>query len=444
MWERFSLRTRFFLPLGIMFVAALLVGAISLQLFVPEQLSDENAPAARSARVVADALNAALRTSTNPQATLDAFAGALGTSEAIRFQAAGTGQPSHPPIEVRTPIGRVPQWFVNLLAIPDVGASFPVWTEGKQVGEIIFSPDLSADIFEKWIGFVAIIASVVALTLLTGIIAHFTTGAVLHPLQELGEGLTRMRGGDYEQLIAVSGPPEIRRSAQEANELARTLGRLSQDNRALLRRIVSLQDDERRDMARELHDELGPLFFGIRAKTVGLLEAIPHGYVELAASADGILQSVEALQQANRRILDRLRPLYIQELGLEKSIETLLQYARAQAPRLKLAAHIDGRLNGIEGLLSQTVYRVIQESITNVLRHARANSVTVEASMKGSELVVEVSDDGVGFPRDRLFGRGLTGMQERARALSGTLELVRENGRTIVRCRLPVGDSALG
>ncbi|MBO4225881.1 histidine kinase [Bradyrhizobium neotropicale] len=443
MWKKCSLRTRFFLPLGIMFVAALLIGAVSLQLFVPEQLSDESAPAARSARVVADALNSALRTSANPQATLDAFAQALGTSEAIRFQPDGA---SHPPprVEVQTPIGRVPRWFVDLLTIPEVGASFPVRIEGKQVGEIIFSPDLSADIFEKWIGFVAITFSVVALTLLTGTIAYFTSGAVLRPLQDLGEGLTRMRGGDYKQLIPPSGPPEIRRSAEEANELARTLCRLSQDNRSLLRRIVSLQDDERRDMARELHDELGPLLFGIRAKAVALLEALPHGNLQLAASAEGILQSVEALQQANRRILDRLRPLYIQDLGLEKSIETLLQYARAQAPGLKLVSHIDGRLNAIEGLLSQTVYRVIQESITNVLRHARARSVTVEASMKAAELIVEVSDDGIGLPKDSVFGRGLTGMQERARALSGTLELVREDGRTVVRCLLPVGDSALG
>ncbi len=426
-----------------MFVAALLVGAISLQLYVPEQLSDENAPAARSARAVANALDSALRTSANPQATLDAFAQTLGTSEAIRFYPYGASHPQ-PPLEVRTPIGRVPRWFVDLLTIPEVGASFPVRIEGKQVGEIIFAPDLSADMFEKWIGFVAITFSAVALMLLTGIIAHFTAGAVLRPLQDLGQGLTRMRGGDYKQFIRPSGPPEIRRSAEEANELARTLCRLSQDNRGLLRRIVSLQDDERQDMARELHDELGPLLFGIRAKAVALLESIPHGNLELAASADGILQSVEALQQANRRILDRLRPLYIQELGLEKSIETLLQYARTQAPRLKLVSHIDGRLNAIEGLLTQTVYRVIQESITNVMRHARAGSVTVEASMKTAELIVEVSDDGIGFPKDCVFGRGLTGMQERARALSGTLDLVRENGWTIVRCRLPVGGGALG
>ena len=114
----------------------------------------------------------------------------------------------------------------------------------------------------------------------------------------------------------------MRKSSLEANELARTLRRLSQDNRSLLRRIVSLQDDERRDMARELHDELGPLLFGIGANTVALLEAIPSEKAELGSAAEGILQSVETLQQANRRILDRLRPLYIQELGLERSIQT--------------------------------------------------------------------------------------------------------------------------
>ena len=145
--------------------------------------------------------------------------------------------------------------------------------EGRRVGDIVFAPDMSADIYEKWIGFLAIACSGITLMLLTGAIAHFTARSALRPLQSLGDGLTRMRTGDYEQPIAPAGPPEIRKSAQEANELARTLKRLSQDNRSLLRRIVSLQDDERQDMARELHDELGPLLFGIRANTVALLES---------------------------------------------------------------------------------------------------------------------------------------------------------------------------
>jgi two-component system sensor histidine kinase UhpB len=441
MLERLSFRTRLLLPLGLMFVAALAAGGVSLRIFATAQLVDEVAPAARSARAVAAALNGALRTTSNPHATLNAFVQSLGASETIRFRPIGTELDVHPP-EVQTPLGTVPDWFVRLLAIPEFKAAFPVMIEGKQVGDVVFAPDMTADIYEKWIGFLAIACSGIALMLLTGAIAHFTAGSALRPLQRLGDGLTRMRTGDYEQLIPPTGPPEIRRSAQEANELARTLNRLSQDNRSLLRRIVSLQDDERQDMARELHDELGPLLFGIRANTVVLLESIPAGEAELRSAAEGILQSVETLQQANRRILDRLRPLYIQELGLENSIQTLLRNAKAQAQDLNVTSQIDAGLNNADGLLSQTVYRVIQEAVTNVLRHARANSMHVAARINDREVIVEVSDNGVGFPADRVFGRGLTGMLERVRALSGTLELLREAGRTSVRCRLPAGDSA--
>ena len=441
MWESLSLRTRLLLPLGLMFGLALLLGAVSLQIFASTQLLEEAEPAARAARSVAAALNGALQTSANPQATLDAFVQSLGNSEAIRFRRADAEASVHPPIEVRTPLGRVPQWFVHLVELPEIGATYPVTIEGKRVGDIVFAPDISADIYEKWIGFLAIACSGIALMLLTGVIAHLATRSALGPLQNLGDGLTRMRMGDYEHLIPATGPPEIRKSSLEANELARTLGRLSHDNRSLLRRIVSLQDDERRDMARELHDELGPLLFGIRANTVALLEAIPPTKAKLGSAAEGILESVETLQQANRRILDRLRPLYIQELGLERSIQTLLQNAKAQAPDLALTSEIDARLNTVDGLLSQTVYRVIQEAVTNVLRHARASSMHVRVAIEDRELVVEISDNGIGFPVDRMLGRGLTGMLERVRALSGTLQFLREDGRTYVHCRLPAGDS---
>jgi two-component system sensor histidine kinase UhpB len=444
MWKRLSLRTRLFLPLGAMLVAALVLGGISLHIFATPQLIEENEPAARAAKQVADALNNALRSSSDPQRTLDAFGQTLGTSEAIQFRPAGTDLSVRPAVDVRTPFGKVPAWFVHLLAVPEIGASFPVMIGGSHVGDIVFAPDLSADIFEKWIGFLAITVSGIGLILLTGVIAYFTAGAVLRPLQDLGDGLTRMRKGNYDEFIPASGPPEIRKSCEEANELARTLGELSHDNRTLLHKIVSLQDDERRDLARELHDELGPLLFGIRANAVALLEATPAGEEGLGASAEGVLQSAEALQHANRRILDRLRPLYIQELGLERSVETLLRNARSQAPDMRLTSSIDPRLADVDGLLSQTVYRVIQEGVTNVLRHAEASSMNVEAAIAGDQLVIEISDDGIGFPRDRVFGRGLTGMHERVRALSGSFQFLREGGRTYIRCRLPAGETRAG
>lgn len=439
-WERLSLGARLLLPIGLVFAAAFLAGGTALQIFARAQLIEETEPAARSAKAVSDALNGALRASQNSQATLEAFAQSLGASEAIRYRPIGIDLDIHP-TDAETSGATVPPWFVRLFELRQIKGAFPVLIEGKRVGDIVFAPDVSADIYEKWVGFLAIAGSAVALMLLTGAIAYFIARSTLQPLQNLGDGLTRIRLGDYAQPIALSGPPEIRQGAQEANELGRTLNRLSQENRRLLRQIVSLQDDERQDMARELHDELGPLLFGIRANTVALLESIPSRQAKSKGAAEGILQSVETLQQANRRILDRLRPLYIQELGLERSIQTLLQNAKVQAPGLQVTSEIGAGLNGVDGLLSQTIYRVIQEAVTNVLRHARAKAMHVAADINEREAIVEVSDDGVGFAADQMFGRGLTGMLERARALSGALELVRESDRTCVRCRLPLGDA---
>lgn len=435
MWQRLSFRTQLFLPLGAMFLATLIMGGVLLQMFATGQMAEENEPARQSTGVVAEALNEALSVSQDPRRTLDAFVKRLNASPDIRFHPAeAAAQPSSTGL-TQGPRG-VPQWFVGLLTIPDLKTAFPIKIDGNRVGDIVFSPDLSAELYEKWIGFLAL-CCVIALLLGFTVAAGFVmAGSVLTPLRALGAGLTRMRGGDYGRAIPAAGPPEIRQSCNEANELARTLQDLSQDNRDLLRRLVSLQDDERQVLARELHDELGPLLFSIRAGAFALIEAKSDEY----APAQQVLQSAEMLQQTNRRILDRLRPLYIQDLGLERSIRTQLENFRRHAPQIELTATIDPALNRIDGLLSQTVYRVVQEGLTNVLRHARATNAHVEAGFSAEELVVEISDDGVGFPSGNELGRGLTGMLERVRALSGTLQLLRISQRTYVRCRLPAGE----
>jgi signal transduction histidine kinase len=384
---------------------------------------------------VADALNAALATVANPQPALDAFARGLGTSEAIEFVRSGT-TPDRTAARVQA--GNVPAWFVTLLSVPRLGATYPVRIGTDHVGNIVFSPDLSADIFEKWIGFLAIVSSGSVLMLLAALSAYLVTGTALRPLSELGAGLTRMRNGDYDTAIPMTGPPEIRRSCGEANQLALTLKRLSRDNRGLLRKLVSVQDDERRELARELHDEMGPLLFAIRANATALSEQATGGLPEPGSPAEGILGAAEALQHANRRILEGLSPLYVAELGLDESIRTLVRSAQSQSPNVKITATIDPRLNELDGLLSQTTYRVIQEGITNVMRHAWATTMDVAARIDADRVTIEISDDGVGLPQRAAFGRGLTGMRERVRALNGSFELSRESGRTIVRCRLPL------
>jgi two-component system sensor histidine kinase UhpB len=207
--------------------------------------------------------------------------------------------------------------------------------------------------------------------------------------------------------------------------------------------MVSIQDEERRDIARELHDELGPLLFAIRANVIAMVDNGAADQDDSDSPAQKALQSVEALQLTNRRILDRLRPMHIEEFGLQSSIQKLLRGVRSQVPAIDVAFEIDPGLDAIDAVVSQTVYRVMQEGITNVLRHAQATEMSLKASMPDGKVVVEISDNGIGMPANVVMGRGLTGMRERVRALGGTFELFRSDGRTCVRCSLPFAPAEL-
>jgi two-component system sensor histidine kinase UhpB len=444
MWKTCSLRTRLCVFLCAMFLTALIAGLVLLRVFAVDQLLDESEPAGRSSVSIAGALNSALSASSNPEATLDAFVAELNASgsDIIKFRRAGTS-PQPAPEKPSARNGRVPDWFVRLLALPELARRTPILIRGERVGELVFEPDLVADLYEKWIGFLAIVASGAALTLVTLAITYLTVDAALKPLRDLGSGLARLRDGHYSGKIPCSGPPEIAESCEAANELAATLTQLDRENRNLLRKMVSIQDEERRDIARELHDELGPLLFAIRANVIAMVDNGVAGQDDLDSPAQKALQSVEALQLTNRRILDRLRPMHIEEFGLQSSIQKLLRGVRSQVPAIEVAFEIDPGLDAIDAVVSQTVYRVMQEGITNVLRHARATEMSLKASLPGGKVVVEISDNGIGMPANVVMGRGLTGMRERVRALGGTFELFRSDGRTCVRCSLPFAPAEL-
>jgi two-component system, NarL family, sensor histidine kinase UhpB len=433
MWKRLPLRFRLFLPTIGLLAATLLFGIFALEIFSPDQFENESEDAAGLVRTVTKGLNEALAVAENPEPTLEAFAAGIGSGDAIRYRKADVSV-SRP--KIRLNADGVPGWFVSLLRIPNLSTAHPIIVGEKHVGDILFVPDLTPDLNEKWLGFLAIVLSGSALLVLAAVSAYLTTTLALRPLEQLGAGLARMQQGDYDSTIPLLGPPEIRKSCEEANQLARKLKRLAQDNRSMLRKLVSLQDDEREEIAKELHDELGPLLFAIRANAIALSGSFTDPDPE--APSNQLLEAAGAVQQASRRILEGLSPLYLEELGLEKSIETLLQNAHAALPSVATSAEVDPRLDSLDHLMSQTIYRVIQEAITNVIKHAQATTLSVVAAMRDSAVTIEVSDDGIGFSDNVPLGRGLTGMSDRSRALDGKLDLLREDGRTVVRCWLPL------
>ena len=424
------------LLLGGMFLSALVAGLALLWIFSSDQILEENEPSARAAITIAAGLNAALAASTRPDAILAAFVDQLGSTpaDAIRFRRDGQA----PAPEQASTSGRVPEWFVKALLVPDLSQHIPVLVQGRRVGDLIFEPDLSAQTHEKWIGFLSLLAFLVGMALLASLLSFVTIGAALRPLRDLADGLVRLRTGDFSKKVDCSGPPEIRESCLSVNELAVTLGRFSSDNRSLLRRIVSIQDEERRDISRELHDELGPLLFAIRANVTAMIDERRSGATRSSTGEERVLQAVEALQLANRRILERLRPMLIEELGLDASIQKLLRDVNAQVPEMIVTFDIDPRIVTADSVVAQTVYRLLQESITNVLKHAAASKMSVKTEVTNGAILVEVADNGTTAPREPKFGRGLTGMQERIRALEGKFNYIRADGWTTIRCSLPL------
>jgi two-component system sensor histidine kinase UhpB len=433
MWKSYSLRMRMCILLSALFVAALATGLVLLSAFSTEQIREENAPSAKSAVTVARALNAALHTAANPDATLASFVAGLATSptDALKFRAIGETATTTATRHAE----KVPAWFVRLMTVPDIEQHIPIMIGTRIAGHLIFEPDLSADFYEKWIGFLTILAAACALTLLAGAISYITIGTALKPLNHLADGLGRLSAGDFTQAIDCAGPPEIRQSCVSANVLAVTLARLNAENKSLLRRMLSLQDQERSEISRELHDELGPLLFAIRANVTAMIDE--QSEARASPGQERALQAVETLQLANRRILDRLRPLYIQELGLDASIAKLLRDVRAQAPALDVELTFDPAIAKVDSVVAQTVYRVIQEGITNVLKHAHASQMRVKAAVDADLVRIEVADNGAGLASPPVPGRGLIGMRERLRALGGTFEFNRMDGWTTIRCSIP-------
>ena len=211
----------------------------------------------------------------------------------------------------------------------------------------------------------------------------------------------------------------------------------------LSRRLVEVQEGERRTIARELHDEAGQsltsLLFGLR-----LLEREPGDAAAVAARVAELKRTTEEVLENLHRLAANLRPASLDHLGLEPAMrQHLTSIERTYGLKVRFKAlGLDGER--LPAVVETTLYRVVQEALTNVVRHAKASSVDVLAERSSGRVVVMVEDDGVGFDADRAAASGqlgLLGMRERAETLGGTLniESAPSSGTTVV-VEVPCGD----
>lgn len=212
------------------------------------------------------------------------------------------------------------------------------------------------------------------------------------------------------------------------NELAR--------NQRLAERLLETEESVRRDVARELHDDIGQTITAIRTQA-GIVQ-------RLAAENGGVKQSGQLIEQlslgvydAVRRLLGRLRPRQLDDLTLEQAIRSLMREMELEAQGI--ISHLDWQID--ESTLSEslrvTLFRVSQEGLNNIVKHANARAVTLQGWQHNERLMLVIEDDGCGLPPGLdNHGFGLTGMHERIAALGGTLTLSCTHG-TRVSVSLP-------
>jgi len=232
-----------------------------------------------------------------------------------------------------------------------------------------------------------------------------------------------MHGLGALQNDAQGQPLRVLGTVQDVTESRLATERLKQSQEELRRLSASLntaREEERRHFSRELHDELGQRLQAIKLELSSMLATNPDD-VALAERVRALLRSVDVTVAATRRIAADLRPAMLDDLGLGAAIEWLAHDWAARA-RLDIHLDIEPLDDVLTGAAATAVYRIVQEGLTNVTRHARAHSVLIGMRRHGTEVVVAVEDDGFGLApgdTDKRSSHGLVGIRERARLLGG-------------------------
>jgi two-component system, NarL family, sensor histidine kinase UhpB len=452
MWQKLSLRARINLLLALVLTLGLAINVARLMLEAGPRVQAEDQSVVRLAREFIDTIVAGLNEAPDPEARLDQIVRDLKrlrhvsiTRQGEASERSGTADNPDDNADARSP----PAWFVRLVHPEQTTVNVPISIRGKS-GALLITSHPNDEMAEIWDGIITQLQIGTVIALVLFLITARVVSRALAPIETLSEAMVKIEAGGYDTRVKPDGPPELAVICDKLNHLAATLGNAVDDKRRLAERVVSLQDVERKEIARELHDEFGPYLFALRAHAGALMRIADTRDPNVEATrkhGSAILEQVNALQQSNRRVLEKLRPAGLTELGLHKALGALLRLWGESHPDVVIETAISPSLGDTGETADLTIYRTIQEALTNVFRHAGATciNVTVEPTELPSGLtrtsrggaLVRVRDNGGGLRPDHKLGLGLTGMRERILALGGSLTIASGDGGVTVEAVVP-------
>jgi len=338
-----------------------------------------------------------------------------------------------------------PAWFESLMThnLTPVRIEQDLPAGGLLGGKVIIEADPSYEVAEVWNDTVGLFGLVVVFFVSVNILVFWAVGRALKPVGRILEALNELEQGNLDARLPSFELKELSSISQKFNGMAETLQTSMTRNHRLSQQLIYLQEEERKSLARDLHDELGQCLTAIMADGTALLRLSESRLPEGRASAEAVVTVTQQVMTMLRAMLQRLRPDVLDGLGLLPAIEELVANWRQRNIGLTLISRYSGDLNNLSEAVRITAYRVVQECLTNISRHASARRVTLQVERLDARdadvLIISVGDDGKGFDPTRFEGFGLSGMRERVQGLGGTFTLESAIGDgTRITVRIPV------
>jgi two-component system sensor histidine kinase UhpB len=339
------------------------------------------------------------------------------------------------------PSTRIPHWFRRILDREPMVARLKL-PDLNDDDAVVLKTDSANELAEKWrdIG-LALAVLVVFCSFVLGLV-YWVLATGFRPLQGLNAAFDRVGRGDYSARVPENGAAELARLAREFNQMVADLSTMQLQNSRLNEQLASVQEEERAELARELHDEIGPFLFAV-GLDIAMIHRIVGTHGDLSAQLHPRLEAIRTgiahMQKHLKLILGRLRPTAALDLGLAQALENLIDFWRAREPNVVFDLKVAPDSFGAP--LDEGIYRIARESLSNALRHGQPARIDISIRSAANNTVeVEIVDDGGGMKLSNGGVRfGVTGMQERAARLGGTISVQNRSDRrgVVVSARFP-------
>jgi len=342
-----------------------------------------------------------------------------------------------------------PDWFVTLVS-PKVET-----VERKiRFGTLVVSSSAMGSIREAWSGFGQLMWIGLVFFVLLNAMVYWLLSHSIRPINKILEAINRIEKGELTTRLPELALPEFNVIGHSLNRMAESLTaeRQLEESRQLTHLIQKHIEDERRSLARELHDELGQYVTAIKTFAVSIANrakanSTTAGMPEIASGAQVIVSAANQIYDGMHSIVRQLRPGALDNLGLVETLKDLVSGYQVQHPEMQIRFHLSDNLQSenlksIGETISINLYRIVQESVNNALKYAQASTIEIELNkVADGELQLRIQDNGIGMDVakvDQTKHFGLLGMRERVQALHGEFEVdsAPQQGTTI-HIRIP-------